>query len=69
MPGTQRVTATSKIVVARNSLAIEIVEAMIEQMLKHFPVNICTLQLDLSIFVIDALVFLVFKIHLAGNYA
>lgn len=69
MPGTQRVTATSKIVVARNSLAIEIVEAMIEQMLKHFPVNIWTLQLDLSIFVIDALVFLVFKIHLADNYA
>lgn len=52
----QRVIA-SYVVVAWNSFAIEIVGAMIEQMLKHFPVKIRILQLDLSIFVINALVF------------
>lgn len=52
----QRVIA-SYVVVAWNSFAIEIVGAMIEQMLKHFPVKIRILQLDLSILVFDSLVF------------
>lgn len=53
----QQRVIVSYVVVAWNSFAIEIVGAMIEQMFKHFPVKIRILQLDLSIFVIDALLF------------